>query len=88
MKTIWKWTLKPETTIVKDMPHGAQLLAVQEQHGEPQLWALVDTDETTTYPRTFRVYGTGHNMPDQPGKYVGTFQVQGGDLVFHVFETN
>jgi hypothetical protein len=27
MKTIWKWTLLPETTI--DMPHGAQLLAVQ-----------------------------------------------------------
>ena len=26
MKTIWKWTLRPETTI--DMPHGAKLLAV------------------------------------------------------------
>jgi hypothetical protein len=85
MKTIWKWTLQPETTI--NMPHGAKLLAVQEQRGEPQLWALVDPG-AKTYPRTFRVYGTGHNLPDDPGKYVGTFQIQNEALVFHVFEAN
>jgi hypothetical protein len=85
MKTIWKWTLQPETTI--NMPHGAKLLAVQEQRGEPQLWALVDPG-AKTYPRTFRVYGTGHNLPDDPGQYVGTFQIHNEALVFHVFEAN
>ena len=85
MKTIWKWTLQPETTI--DTPHGAKLLAVQEQHGEPQLWALVDPGAETE-KRTFRVYGTGHDLPDDPGQYVGTFQMHGGALVFHVFEAN
>ena len=85
MKTIWKWTLKPETTI--DMPHGAKLLAVQEQHGEPQLWALVDYG-AKKYPRTFRIHGTGHDLPDEPGQYVGTFQMHGGALELHVFEAN
>jgi hypothetical protein len=85
MKTIWKWTLRPETTI--NMPHGAKLLAVQEQRGEAQLWALVDPG-AKTYPRTFRVYGTGHDLPDDPGQYVGTFQMNGGALVFHVFEAS
>ena len=85
MKTIWKWTLQPETTI--DMPHGAKLLAVQEQHGEPQLWALVDPG-ATKYPRTFHAHRTGHDLPDEPGQYVGTFQMHGGSLGFHVFEVN
>jgi hypothetical protein len=68
------------------MPHGAKLLAVQEQRGEAQLWALVDPG-AKTYPRSFRVYGTGHDMPDDPGQYVGTFQICGCAMVFHVFET-
>jgi hypothetical protein len=85
MKTIRKWTLRPETTI--NMPHGAKLLAVQEQRGEAQLWALVDPG-AKTYPRSFRVYGTGHDLPDDPGQYVGTFQMKGGALVFHLFEVN
>lgn len=85
MKKIWKWTLQPETTI--DMPHGAKLLAVQEQYGEPKLWALVDP-YAKTYPRTFHIHGTGHDLPDEPGQYVGTFQMHGGTLVFHVFEAN
>jgi len=84
MKTIWKWTLNPETTI--DMPCGAELLAVQVQHGEPCLWALV-SPSSAKCRRTFRVYGTGHDMPDEPGQHVGTFQLLDGAMVFHVFET-
>jgi hypothetical protein len=34
------------------------------------------------------VYGTGHPVVDEPRKYVGTFQMRGGLLVFHVFESN
>jgi len=85
MKTIWRWALKRETTI--HMPHGAKLLAVQEQHGDPQLWALVDPGAETE-KRTFQVYGTRHDLPDDPGRYVDTFQMLGGALVFHVFEAN
>lgn len=84
MKTIWKWTLDCETTI--DMPQDAQLLAVQEQFTQPQLWALVDPTAKMER-RSFRIYGTGHALPDDPGRYVGTFQRLGGNLIYHVFET-
>lgn len=85
MKTIWKWTLETETTI--EMPQGAELLDLQTQHGEPQLWALVDPNALSCR-RTFRVYATGQELPNDPGQYVGTFQMNGGALVFHVFEVN
>jgi len=84
MKSIWKWTLTPDSVI--GMPSGSQVLTVQEQHGEPQLWALVDPTTPTKKLRRFRVYGTGFSMPDNPGEYIGTFQEHGGALVFHVFE--
>jgi len=83
MKTIWKYALDFQTIV--DIPKGAKVLTVQEQRGDPQLWAIVDPDAETE-KRTFIIYGTGHNMPDDPGEYVGTFQQLGGNLVFHVFE--
>jgi hypothetical protein len=83
---IWKWTLSITDLQSIAMPEGAQLLAVQTQHGAPQLWALVD-ERAPQVHRNFATYGTGNPMPDgDPGKYVGTYQVAGGKLVFHVFE--
>ena len=83
MKTIWKFTIQPSCEII--MPVGAKLLDVQEQHGEAQLWALVDPNaEKET--RRFTFYGTGHDVSDDPGTYIGTFQLHGGGLVFHGFE--
>jgi len=38
------------------------------------------------YGRTFHVYGTGHNLLDDPGRYVGTVQACGERAVWHVFE--
>lgn len=71
------------------MPRGAQVLTVQVQYGTPCLWALVDP-EAPHEIRTFATYGTGRPM-QVPGnhngaKYIGTYQVEGGALVFHVFE--
>jgi len=37
-------------------------------------------------PRTFAIYGTGHKHEHVEGTYIGTFQLDGGSLVFHVFE--
>lgn len=35
--------------------------------------------------RHFRIKGTGH-AADDIGDYIGTFQLNGGSLVFHLFE--
>ena len=83
MKTIWKYTLKSEITI--SMPEDAQILSVHEQHGEAQLWALVDPDA----PKEnifFKCYGTGHKVKDYPGQFIGTFFLNDFGLVFHVFK--
>lgn len=83
MRTIWKFTLTPDCTI--EMPAGAKILAIQEQWGMPQMWALVDP---AAYPekRRFLTYGTGYPINENVGGHVGTFQLNGGALVFHVFE--
>lgn len=83
MKTIWKWTLSPDCTI--EMPKGAKILAIQEQCNKPQMWALVDP-EAEKESRHFLTIGTGHRINMDLGEYHGTFQVDGGALVFHVFE--
>jgi hypothetical protein len=84
MKTIWKYSMMtPECDF--EMPKGAQILCVQVQNEIPQIWALVDPglDRNT---RRFRTYGTGHDIPENPGKYIGTIQMYRGRLMFHVFE--
>lgn len=86
MKTIWKFALEVVDRQCVAMPKGAEVLCVQAQYDTPCLWALVDSDAAEKTSRCFRVYGTGHSIPDGDGplSYVGTFQLPG--LVFHVFE--
>ena len=67
------------------LPAGAQILTVQIQDDKPMLWALIDPNETLFSTRILGIYGTGHNVPYNPGKYISTFQLKG--MVFHVFET-
>jgi hypothetical protein len=83
---IWKWTLTVADLQSLSIPEGAKLLAVQTQGDMPQLWALVN-EKAQIVCRNFATYGTGNPMPDDdPGEYVGTYQMHGGALVFHVFE--
>lgn len=82
---IWKFPLPVEDVVDIKMPAGAELLCVQLQNGSPCLWAKVDVKSTPT-ARRFYVVGTGHPMPVKAKNYVGTFQLSGGQLVFHVFE--
>lgn len=93
-KTIWKFPVAPKQKSIS-MPKGAEVLSVQEQHGMPCIWALVDPSNKTE-ERHFEIFGTGHDIPmngerksyQNPvkRKYIGTFQLQGGSLVFHLFE--
>lgn len=84
MKAIWKFPFKVNDTIKIYIPEGAKFLSVQTQDGVPCLWALVEPDAPKVL-MLFDIYGTGHPMPDDPGVYIGTFQLHGGALVFHLF---
>lgn len=86
MTTIWKFPLRITDSQEIKIPDGAQILSVQVQDGQPCIWALLD-ETAKTYSRKIGMFGTGHPMPKEfAGKYIGTYQLRNGDVVFHVFE--
>lgn len=82
---VWKWNLAVTDVQKLDIPVRAKLLCVQIQNGTPRLWALVNPDAPTE-TRNIITLGTGLRVDCLPGKYVGTYQLKGGVLVFHVFD--
>ena len=85
MKTVYKYELPTSGTVSFSMPRDSEILSLQVQHGTPCIWALVDT-ESAPCMRWFSVYGTGDEILSSTQKFIGTFQVSEGNLVFHVFE--
>lgn len=82
---IWKWKLQVEDSQVVMMPGGAQILDVQMQAGQCCIWALCNPDAEET-KRWIAMYAMGHQVPDNSGEYISTFQMSDGQLVFHAFE--
>jgi hypothetical protein len=91
MATIWKFPLPILTgDIVEiEMPAGAQILCVQAQKNEGQIWAVVKPEKPKKM-RKFKIIGTGNHFPEEEYlDYIGTFQqehVPGFSFVWHVFE--
>lgn len=87
MNKIFKYPIEATDSQGIEMPAGAKILCVQTQGEQPCIWAQVDPHERMVR-RQIWVYGTGHHMLRTQDKYVGTFQLSGGSLVFHVFVEN
>jgi len=86
MKRIYKYELKADPGFVVNMPKYAEILCVQVQGDTPCIWASVDPDEPMQ-SRVFEIVPTGSAIPDYAKlNYLGTFQLLGGAIVFHVFE--
>ena len=86
-RVVWKFPFEVADEFYLRMPAGAEILHVDVQSGQPCLWVLVDSDRPTV-ARGFRLAGTGHTIGDySPAwKFVGTFLVHGGALVFHLWD--
>lgn len=83
---IWKFPLKVGSLQTINMPLNAQILHLASQSNQPNLWALVD-ENAGLECRNFATYGTGHPMPSLDyGQYVGSYTLDNGEFVFHVFE--
>lgn len=86
MRTIWKFELQITDEQITYIPAHAVVLTIQMQYGKPCLWALVDpTAEKLS--RKIITHGTGHSVPETTGDYIGTYMINNGELVFHVFES-
>lgn len=81
-KKIFKYTLNPTRDLV--LPYGARLLHVAEQHGEAVLWAEIETTNLIVYRKLAHIPTGG--TPPKDGLYIGTFLMENGSLVFHVYD--
>ena len=84
---VWKYGVPIQSEPhVFSMPLGAVPLAVQVQDGDPVMWVKVNPGPPYVN-RRFRWVGTGHDFDDEAMiDYVGTVQMVGGALIFHLFE--
>jgi hypothetical protein len=65
---------------------GRVLHVAARQPDMVELWTVVNGDNNGVIERQFRVFGTGHPLPDEPMRHVGTTVAAGGALVWHCFE--
>lgn len=81
-QAIWKYRIAASQKI----PKAAKFLSVQTQDNLPMMWFLVDpTKEAET--RHFVILPTGGGSTDTSKlEFLGTFQLDGGAFVGHVFE--
>jgi len=84
MIKIFKYEIPVNDEIELDLPKGAKVLTIQLQKGVPCIWMLVNPD-LSTEKRLFWLYGTGMEVKQTHLNYLGSFQMLGGDLIFHLF---
>jgi len=84
MKTVWKYILKPECAL--EIPKESWILQVEAQGNNICLWVMVDTEKEKE-TRYFLIVGTGHEIKHHSIANIGSVMLDGGNLVFHVFES-
>ncbi len=84
---IYKFKLDVDFAItILQIPADAKILCVQTQNNIPCIWVQCSDFNARAVDRRIAIYGTGNSMPDNPGIYIGTFQLFDGLEVWHVFE--
>lgn len=89
-KVIWKFPIETTDKQEISIPKGANILCVQTQFNEPNIWAYVNP-KAPLENRIIEVFGTGHPINESDDinrRYIGTYQTDGGNFVFHVWERN
>lgn len=90
MKTIYKYQLETTDFQSITLPKGYEILTVQTQNQTPCLWVLHDKKPEKFEDVEINIIGTGHAIYHVDGKterkYIGTYQLHGGQLIFHVFQ--
>jgi len=87
-KTIYKFKLQVIGIQTIEMPAYSEILSIQVQNENPCIWALVES-KNETVKRTFETYGTGQHIKEishRKRNYIGTYQIETNQLVFHCFE--
>ncbi len=89
---IYKYPLELTLRQKISLPIGYKILSVQVQKGEIQLWALVDKLQRFKDSITIEIQPTGSDIKplddffEKKRKFISTIQLNGGSLVFHIFQ--
>lgn len=83
-RCVYKYPIVLAAEAFVELPFRAEILTAQLQRHELCLWALVDPDEPMRR-RFLTIVGTGSPVEGDV-RYISTFQMNGGEYVFHVFE--
>lgn len=84
MKTVYKTELEATTTYVV-LPANSSPVCLQMQQEIPCIWWQVPDTEAVLKRFEVFIFGTGNPQPTQALNYIGTFQLEEGSLVFHVY---
>lgn len=89
-------TAGPNQPFEMEMIKGAEILTVQTQfelskqgvrQGVGKIWALCNPTEKRKEERQFMLMETGKEFDvTEKTKYIGTYQLYGGDIILHLFE--
>lgn len=89
MKVIHKFPVEPVSEGVPYftamLPDGAEFLHVEQQKEYVQMWWMLDP-KASKFARQFRIVATGEEFDAEGLEFLGTFFVDGGSLVFHLFQ--
>ena len=88
MKVIYKEQLSITNHQIISLPMDSKILTVQMQKESVCLWYSRDATsaQIDCIDRHIRIIGTGNLYDDEGLKYIGTVQMAGGNLIWHVFE--
>jgi len=86
MKKIHKVALVIDGYQEFELPAFATILTVQVQHGIPCMWYEFDPDFTAKQKRNIRTCTTGNGKFESNTVYIGTYQMEDGNFVGHVYE--
>lgn len=85
MNYIFKYEIPIKDYFELNLPKNARILSIQCQLGLPKIWCVVDPHVEFEI-RKFTILGTGYQMGSAKMEYIETFQINEGNLVFHLFE--
>ena len=83
---VFKYILETADISTVKMPMGAKILSVGAQRQNICVWALVDPSIEEEEVHGFRIFGTGHPMPEDPGLFLGSVHMDNSRFIFHVFK--
>jgi hypothetical protein len=87
MYSIYKYTLQTTGLQEIEVPVNSRILCVQVQYNQPNIWILVDLNEIEKETLNIIIKGTGFEIDSGTNlHYIGTYQLESGNFVGHVFQ--